>query len=100
MGLRTGLIARPKLEKFPCLFLLGPGDAQVPLRVGIEEGIRHFVHRDVFLNALHVQADAADIVGNGNQGDVVALRDGDAEDLNDAISGSEIADLFSTDVVS
>src|SRR5208282_6852645 len=39
------LIARPKLKKFPCLFLRRPRYAQIPLRARIQEAARHSLER-------------------------------------------------------
>ena len=77
--MRTGFIARQKLEEFPCLFLRRPCDPEVPLGARIEEAASHFLKWDVFADALEPEPDAADIAGNGDEGDVIALSDGNPE---------------------
>ncbi len=47
--------------------------------MGVEEAAGHFLDWDVLTDALDINADAADVAGNGDEGKVIALGDGDSQ---------------------
>jgi hypothetical protein len=46
---------------------------------GIKEAAGHFLKRDICTDALEVEAYLADIPGDGDEGKVIAARDGDTK---------------------
>jgi len=49
------------------------------LGTGVKEAARHLLDGDIVADALDVEPDAADIAGYGDEGEVIARGDGDAQ---------------------
>lgn len=99
VGLSTSLIARPELKEFPRLFSRGPCDAEVPLGIQVEEAAGHFIEGNVLADALDVEAEGADIARDGDEGEVIALGDIDAEAGGGAGEGGDLAGVAVEDVL-